>query len=73
VLRRSTRDSVASHLRLPPSDAAALVRDVSVRLGRSSPDIDALIGDKAAPPRTDDELIRLASVLAELDTEVGRT
>ena len=73
VLRRSTRDSVATHLRLPPSDVAALVRDVSVRLGRSNPDIDALIGDGAVPPRSDDELIRLATVLAELDTEVGRT
>ncbi|HXH76871.1 DUF4350 domain-containing protein [Nocardioides sp.] len=73
VLRRSTRDSVASHLRLPPSDVDVLVRDVSARLDRTAADIDDLIGDGATAPRTDDELIRLATALAELDTEVGRT
>lgn len=73
VLRRSTRDSVAAHLRLPPSDVAVLVRDVGARLDRSTTDIDALIGDAARTPDTDDELIRLATELARLDTEVGRT
>ncbi|MCW2833244.1 MAG: Secreted protein [Nocardioides sp.] len=73
VLRRSTRDSVASHLRLPPSDVDVLVRDVSARLDRATTDIDALIGDRAPSPGSDDELIRLAAALAELDTEVGRT
>ena len=73
LLRRSARDSMAAHLRLAPSEVAVLVRDVGARLDRSTADIDALIGTGAAAPRSDDELIRLAAVLAELDTEVGRT
>lgn len=73
VLRRSTRDSVATHLGLPSSDAGSVARDVGIRLDRSPADMDALIGDGAQAPRSDDELIRLADALAELDREVHRT
>lgn len=73
VLRRSTRDSMAAHLRLPASDVESIVRDVGVRLDRTTADMDALIGSGAAPPGSDDELIRLAHTLAELDREVHRT
>ena len=73
VLRQSTRDSIAAHLRLPASDIGSLVRDVRARIGDSGADVDALIGAEAPAPRSDEELIRLATSLAELDTEVGRT
>ena len=73
VLRRSTRDELSTHLRLPPTEVDVLVRDVAARLDRPAGDIDALIGERAAAPGTDDELIRLATALAELDREVRRT
>lgn len=73
VLRRSTRGDLTAHLRLPASDASVLVRDVAARLDRSTTDIEALIGEGATAPTTDDELIRLAAALAELDREVRRT
>lgn len=73
VLRRSTRDSLATHLRLPIVDVESIVRDVGVRLDRTTADVDALIGNEAAAPASDDELIRLANMLAELDREVHRT
>ena len=50
-----------------------LVRDVAARLDRPTDDIDTLIGERATAPGTDDELIRLATALAELDREVRRT
>lgn len=73
VLRRSTRDELSTHLRLPPAEVGVLVRDVAARLDRPAADIDALIGERATAPGTDDELIRLATALAELDREVRRT
>ncbi|QIK75370.1 DUF4350 domain-containing protein [Nocardioides piscis] len=73
VLRRSTRTALASHLRLPPDDGGALARDVAARVGRPVAEIEDLIGEGAAPPGADDELIRLATKLAELDREVRRT
>ena len=57
----------------PPSDVSVLVRDVAARLDRPTDDIAALLGDGATAPATDDELIRLATALAELDREVRRT
>ncbi|PUA81667.1 DUF4350 domain-containing protein [Nocardioides currus] len=72
-LRRSTRAELAAHLRVPAAEVAVLVRDVSARLDRPATDIDALIGEQAPEPATDDELIRLAAALAELDREVRRT
>lgn len=73
VLRRSTRGDLSSHLRLPSGSIDVLVRDVAARLDRPTTDIDALIGEQGPAPRTDDELIRLAAALAELDREVRRT
>lgn len=73
ALRRSTRHDLSSHLRVPPTDVDALARDVAVRLDRPVSDINALIGELATAPATDDELIRLAAALAELDREVRRT
>ena len=73
VLRRSTRNDLTAHLRLPASEVSVLVRDIASRLDRPTTDIEALIGEGAAAPTTDDELIRLAAALAELDREVRRT
>ena len=73
VLRRSTRNELAGHLRLPATDTEVLVRDVAARLDRPTDEIDTLIGERATAPGTDDELIRLATALAELDREVRRT
>ncbi|EON25146.1 MULTISPECIES: DUF4350 domain-containing protein [Nocardioides] len=73
VLRRTARDDLSTHLRLPTTATGELVRDVALRLDRPVGEIDALIGDRANPPATDDELIRLATALAELDREVRRT
>lgn len=73
VLRRSTRADLAGHLRLPAAETAALVRDVAARVDRPATDIDTLIGEQATAPATDDELIRLAAALAELDREVRAT
>lgn len=73
VLRRSTRAELSTHLRLPATEIEVLVRDVAARLDRPATDIETLIGDRAAAPATDDELIRLATALAELDREVRRT
>ncbi len=73
LLRRSTSRSLATHLRHPKAATDVLVRDVAARLGRPATDIEDLIGDAAAAPGSDDELIRLANLLAELDREVRRT
>ena len=73
VLRRSTRTDLATHLRLPHAEASVLVRDVAARLDRPTADIESLIGDQAVAPSTDDQLIHLATALAELDREVRRT
>jgi Domain of unknown function (DUF4350) len=73
ALRQHTRTAAAAHLRLPPRDTDALVRDVARAVGRPAGEVAALLGDDAPPPRTDDELIRLAGALAELDREVRAT
>ncbi len=73
MLRRATRRSLAQHLRHPSTATDVLIRDVATRLGRPASDIDQLIGDAASAPGSDDELIRLANQLAELDREVRRT
>ncbi len=73
VLRRTARDDLAAHLRVPTGDTDVLVRDVAERLDRSLADVHTLIGEHAPSPVTDDELIRLAAALAELDREVRRT
>jgi hypothetical protein len=73
ALRRHTRAAAAAHLRLPHRDTDALVRDVARAVGRSPDEVAGLLDDAAPPPRTDDELIRLAASLAELDREVRAT
>lgn len=73
ALRRHTRATAAAHLRLPEQDTDALVRDVARAVGRPTDEVAALLADTAPPPRTDDELIRLATSLAELDREVRAT
>lgn len=73
ALRRHSRVAAAAHLRLPDRDDDALVRDVARAVGRSEDEVAALLADTAPPPRTDDELIRLADSLASLDREVRAT
>jgi hypothetical protein len=73
ALRRHSRSAAATHLRLPAGDPATLVRDVARALGRSPAEVAALLDDTAPPPRSDDELIRLATSLAALDREVRAT
>ena len=58
---------------LPPQDTDALVRDVAHAVGRPADEVAALLDDTAPPPRTDDDLIHLATALAELDREVRAT
>lgn len=72
-LRTATRASLARHLRLPPSDASVLARDVAARIDRSIAEVESLIADSGPLPTTDDELIQLAKALADLDREVRRT
>lgn len=73
ALRQHTRATAAALLRLPPQDTDALARDVARALGRSPQEVAELLDDAAPPPRTDDELIRLATSLAALDREVRAT
>jgi hypothetical protein len=73
ALRRHTRTSAATHLHLAAPDTGTLVRDVARVLGRPPDEVAALLDDTAPPPRSDDELIRLATALAALDREVRAT
>lgn len=73
ALRQHSRTAAAVHLRLPPQDTHALVRDVARAVGRPTDEVAALLDDTAPPPHDDDELIRLATSLAELDREVRAT
>jgi hypothetical protein len=73
ALRQHTRTTAALHLRLPPQDTDALVRHVAHAVGRPTDEVAALLDDTAPPPGSDDELIHLATALAELDREVRAT
>ena len=73
ALRRHSRTAAATHLRLPARDTATVARDVARALGRPTDEVAALLDDTAPAPRTDDELIRLATSLAALDREVRAT
>lgn len=70
ALRRASRTDAARHLRLPADEPEALVRELARHTGRAVEHVDRLLGPHAPPPRTDDELIRLANDLATLDREV---
>ncbi|KRF35191.1 DUF4350 domain-containing protein [Nocardioides sp. Soil805] len=73
ALRRHSRAAAAAHLRLPTDDGDTLVRDVARAVARPGDEVAALLDDSAPPPRTDEELIRLADSLAALDREVRAT
>ena len=73
VLRRSAREDAARHLRLPGASADVVVREVARVVSRPLDRVEGLLGEHAPAPRTDAELIRLATDLAELDREVRRT
>ena len=73
ALRRHSRTAAATHLHLPPGESATLVPDVARVLGRPTAEVAALLDDTAPPPRSDAELIRLATSLAALDREVRAT
>jgi hypothetical protein len=73
VLRGAARDRLATSLALGAhADPAALAREVAHRTGRAVDDVDALIGPHAPAPRSDQDLVTLASALAGLDREVRR-
>jgi hypothetical protein len=73
VLRRAAREDAARHLRLPGAPPDVVVREVARIASHPLDRVDALLGEHAPAPRTDAELIRLATDLAELDREVRRT
>lgn len=73
VLRRAAVDDLARHLRLPGAAPQVVARETARLLHRSGEQVEELLGGSGQPPRTDDELIRLATELAELDREVRRT
>jgi hypothetical protein len=70
ALRQAGRTSAEHHLRLPASGTDVLVREVARRTGRAEHDVARLLAEQAPAPRSDDELTRLASDLAQLDREV---
>lgn len=70
ALRESTRQSLRQHLALSAVSGAELTATVAARLGRNPESVAWLIDETAPPPRTDDELIRLAADLAGLEQEV---
>jgi hypothetical protein len=72
VLRTAARRRLAERLHLPRRvDPARLVEDVAARAGRTTAEVDALIGPTARPPHDDRELAALAQHLSELDREVS--
>ena len=74
TLRAAGRAAAAERLRLPAQSAPdALVRDVARHVGRPVGEIATLLHPGAPPPTTDQDLIALATALAELDREVRRT
>jgi hypothetical protein len=72
ALRAASRVRLAEQLRLPRQvGPSRLVEDVAARTGRSTSEIDQLIGPTAFPPGDDRELATLAQRLTELDREVS--
>jgi hypothetical protein len=72
ALRSAARARLAARLHLPRSVAPRrLVDDVAAHTGRPAPEVDALIGPGALPPRDDVELTAIAHQLTELDREVS--
>lgn len=72
TLRSAARARLAERLRLPRRVASArLTGDVVARTGRTTEDVEALIGPTAPPPGSDRELADLAQRLTELDREVS--
>ena len=75
---RALRQHTRTAARRPPAASrrrtpTTLVRDVARAVGRPADEVAALLDDAAPPPRSDDELIHLATALAELDREVRAT
>lgn len=73
ALRRASRRSAETALRLPPGDLGALVPALAERTGRRPEELARLLDHDGPPPASDPDLIRLASELAALDREVRRT
>jgi hypothetical protein len=74
ALRRAARARCAERLRIGSRVSLdVLVREVARRSGRRQEDVEALLGEHAAGPSSDPDLITLANELAELDREVRRT
>ncbi|WP_395659555.1 DUF4350 domain-containing protein [Nocardioides sp.] len=73
VLRAAARQRAADRLGLGARvDPDALVRELARHTGRPAAEVDALLGPRAPDPASDQDLITLASSLAELDREVRR-
>jgi hypothetical protein len=74
ALRRAAATQAAERLGLGAHpDPLVLVRETARQTGRPIEEIDALLGPGTRPPTTDQDLINLATRLAELDREVRRT
>ena len=76
VLRSAARRRIAEHLHLPALAAEqpqVLLEAVATHTGRPLEEVRDLLRPDADPPRTDKDLVTLATALAELDREVRRT
>ncbi|MFN8191917.1 MAG: DUF4350 domain-containing protein [Nocardioidaceae bacterium] len=76
VLRTAARRRIAEHLHLPTSAAdqpQLLLEAVMSHTGRPLEEVRDLLRPDADAPRTDKDLVTLATALAELDREVRRT
>lgn len=76
VLRTAARRRIAEHLHLPTSAAdqpQLLLEAVVSHTGRPLEEVRDLLRPDADAPRTDKDLVTLATALAELDREVRRT
>jgi len=73
ALRAAARERAADRLALGSrADPAAVVRELARHTGRPLDEVDALVGPHPLTPTSDQDLIALASRLAELDREVRR-
>ena len=73
ALRAAARERASVRLRLGSQpDASALVRELARHTGRPVEEVERLLGPSAPTPSSDQDLIALASQLAELDREVRR-
>lgn len=74
ALRQAARGRIAARLRLPAAtDPQVLVTETARVSGLDAEEVARRLGSWWPAPATDDELIQLATALAELDREVRRS